>query len=100
MEGGGCSLPSMCVCHVITRDKNRTIVKVLFPQHIFDYYIIYVVQHFREHQKCVLFIMNMKDILTIKICDNKVFFYFRCLHVIWDAVILQLKEYADISTVR
>ena len=25
--------------------------------------------------------------------------YIRCLHVIWDTVVLQLKEYADISTV-
>ncbi len=28
-----CGLPSMCVCHIIARDKNKTIVKVLFPLH-------------------------------------------------------------------
>ncbi len=32
-----CGLPSMCVCYIITRDKNRTIVKVLFPLHTFHF---------------------------------------------------------------
>ncbi len=31
---GVCGLPSMCVCHIITRNKNKTTVKVLFPLHI------------------------------------------------------------------
>ncbi len=31
---GVCGLPSMCMCHIITRDKNRTTVKVLFPLHV------------------------------------------------------------------
>jgi hypothetical protein len=30
-----CGLPQMCVCHIITGDKNRPVVKVLFPLHIF-----------------------------------------------------------------
>jgi hypothetical protein len=29
-----CGLPQMCVCHIITGDKNRPVVKVLFPLHI------------------------------------------------------------------
>jgi len=31
--GGVCGLPQMCVCHIITGDKNRPVVKVLFPLH-------------------------------------------------------------------
>jgi hypothetical protein len=27
--GGVCGLPQMCVCHIITGDKNRPVVKVL-----------------------------------------------------------------------
>ncbi len=34
-QHGGCvcGLPQMCVCHIITGDKNRPVVKVLFPLH-------------------------------------------------------------------
>jgi hypothetical protein len=31
-----CGLPQMCVCHIITGDKNRPVVKVLFPLHIYS----------------------------------------------------------------
>jgi hypothetical protein len=31
-----CGLPQMCVCHIITGDKNRPVVKVLFPLHTFS----------------------------------------------------------------
>jgi hypothetical protein len=37
-QHGGCvcGLPSMCVCHIITRDKTRMTVKLLLSLHIFS----------------------------------------------------------------
>ncbi len=37
MERGLCVIPSLCVCHMITRDNNITTVKVLFPLNISEH---------------------------------------------------------------
>ncbi len=40
---GVCGLLSMCVCHIITRDKNRTVVKVFFPSASITYILIGII---------------------------------------------------------
>jgi hypothetical protein len=49
--GGVCGLPQMCVCHIITGDKNRPVVKVLFPLHKSNFFFIFHKSEFSDSEK-------------------------------------------------